>query len=553
MAVVVDTILKKNFSRFLAFRYLKPKRTSVSIITLLCVTGVALGVWIMLVVLSVMQGFEKRTKELLLGFEYHVFIEQKPSAASPAYPLSGWRGLLDQLKATPGVKAASPIVEGMVLADANGMRSGQRMRGITEDDDHVRAEIELTEGSFDGADPSVQPMVVSDLMLEGLGLSLGDTVDVYSQAHFDKVLAALEDVENPAMGAKYGEQLKKVVNDLKATSEAVESDDGRKLSIPRETVNSALGSLSGILEAERHQATERMQVRQAMNFLSRNGALGEDDRVTYFAEDLNFNLVPLLDIAERPVESEEQKEAASDRLRELVLPKQLTVTGTFKQPPHVNAPTMLMPLYLAQELYSFSDDDVVHSLGVRIEDAYEADEFAKQLQAQLPEGFAASSWITRNRDVFFALANERRMMYFALACVMVVASFCIMVTMITVTVEKRQEMGVMKALGATVSQIVAVFAVQGILVGLVGALSGLSLALLTLRFRDQVQSALGYVGMDPFPRHVYGLERIPAHVEPMSLLWIGLGAFILSTLASLPPAWSVARLDPAKALRTGGN
>ncbi len=553
MAVGIGNILKKNFSRFLALRYLKPKRTSVSIITLLCVTGVALGVWIMLVVLSVMQGFEKRTKELLLGFEYHVFIEQKPSAASPAYPVSGWRELLDQLKATPGVKAASPIVEGMVLADANGMRSGQRMRGITEDDDHVRAEIELIDGSFEGADPTVQPMVVSDLMLEGLGLSLGDTVDVYSQAHFEKVLAALEDVENPAMGPKYGEQLKSVVNALKTASKAEESDVGRKLSIPKETVNSALGTLSGILEADRHQATERKLVRMAMNFLSMNGTLGEDDRVTYFAEDMNFNLVPLLDIAERPAESEEQKEAASERLRELVLPKQLTVTGTFKQPPHVNAPTMLMPLHLAQELYSFSDDDVVHSLGVRIDDAYKADEFAKQLQTQLPQGFAASSWITRNQDVFFALANERRMMYFALACVMVVASFCIMVTMITVTVEKRQEIGVMKALGATVQQIVAVFAVQGILVGLVGAISGLVGGLVFLYFRNEVQAFLGIFGMDPFPRAVYGLDEIPVDINPMSLFYIGLGAFVLSSLASLPPSFMVARLDPAKALRTGGS
>ena len=66
----------KNFSLFLALRYLKPKRTYVSIITLISIIGVALGVGVLIVVIAVMTGFEKRLEDLILGFEPHLRVEQ---------------------------------------------------------------------------------------------------------------------------------------------------------------------------------------------------------------------------------------------------------------------------------------------------------------------------------------------------------------------------------------------------------------------------------------------------------------------------------------------
>ncbi|QQL45555.1 FtsX-like permease family protein [Sulfuriroseicoccus oceanibius] len=543
--------MKKNFARFLALRYLKPKRTSVSIITLLCVAGVTLGVWILVVVMSVMLGFEKRTKELLLGFEYHVFVEQKPSPRSSAYPMRDWRPLLDQIKTTPGVKATSPVVEGIVLVDGNGMRIGQRMRGVEEGDSHVLEEIKLEEGSLASDNPDVQPVVVSDAVMLSLGLNLGQTVDVYSQAHFDKVYEAINDAKNPRLSGTFGESINTAIKGLQENSTIIDDQEPELTVITRDAVASAIAALEPILDTtleKKLKPSEREIVGNAHFFLTQLGA-PQDNALTYDRNQLNQALQPLHEIANLPAQSEEDDEQAFAQLEELVLPKQLSVTGWYKQPPHVNAPSMLMPLFLSQELYGFSELDLVHSIGIRIEDAYQADQFAEQLQQSLPPGFYASSWITRNEDVFFALANERRMMYFALFCIMVVASFCIMVTMITVTVEKRREIGVMKALGATAAQIVSVFAVQGVVVGIIGSLSGLGLGLLTLYFRDQVQAALGLIGMDPFPAAVYGLERIPAAIDPVSLTIIGFGAFLLCSLAALPPAWSVARLDPAKALR----
>ena len=72
-----------------------------------------------------------------------------------------------------------------------------------------------------------------------------------------------------------------------------------------------------------------------------------------------------------------------------------------------------------------------------------------------------------NQQIFNAVNVERRMLFLLLFSVIIVAGFCIMNTMITVTVQKRREIGVMKAIGARVDQIIWVFLGQGLIVGAV--------------------------------------------------------------------------------------
>jgi lipoprotein-releasing system permease protein len=122
-------------------------------------------------------------------------------------------------------------------------------------------------------------------------------------------------------------------------------------------------------------------------------------------------------------------------------------------------------------------------------------------------------------------------------------------TMITVTVQKRREIGVLKALGARNSGIVGVFLVQGMIVGLIGSALGLGLGALVIQFRNQLQSWLGNFGVEIFPSDVYGVREIPAAIVASDVAIICGGAFILCTLAAVGPAFVVSRLDAAKALR----
>jgi len=123
-------------------------------------------------------------------------------------------------------------------------------------------------------------------------------------------------------------------------------------------------------------------------------------------------------------------------------------------------------------------------------------------------------------------------------------------TLITVTVQKTREIGVMKALGAQTHQIIGVFLAQGMVVGVFGTVTGLFLGMSLVQFRNEVSQWLANVlRIEIFPRSVYQFSEIPAEVVPSDVAIICVSAFLICSLAALIPAWFAARLDPVKALR----
>jgi lipoprotein-releasing system permease protein len=124
-------------------------------------------------------------------------------------------------------------------------------------------------------------------------------------------------------------------------------------------------------------------------------------------------------------------------------------------------------------------------------------------------------------------------------------------TMITVTYQKRSEIGLIKAIGAHEWMIARIFLLQGVIVGAFGVLLGLVLAFLIIAFRNNIIKFLGKVFMvKMFDSSVYGIDELPAVVTFQDVFLISLGAFISCALAALAPAIIAARLEPAKALRS---
>src|SRR5512137_770667 len=93
------------FEVFLALRYLRPKRTFVSVITLISVIGVMLGVAVLIIVISVMSGFDQQLRDKILGFNSHLRIMrwESPLSGSPV-PMSGWAPLMSVVDKNPSVK-----------------------------------------------------------------------------------------------------------------------------------------------------------------------------------------------------------------------------------------------------------------------------------------------------------------------------------------------------------------------------------------------------------------------------------------------------------------
>ena len=155
-----------------------------------------------------------------------------------------------------------------------------------------------------------------------------------------------------------------------------------------------------------------------------------------------------------------------------------------------------------------------------------------------------------NKQLFDAIAMERHVMFFLLMFIVLVAAFGIMNTLITVTVQKTREIGILKALGARASQIIMIFLVQGMSVGLIGMVSGLTLGLILVRWRNEVSHALSsLLGVEIFSRAIYQFSEIPAQVIPSDVALICSSAFFICALAALIPATLASRLDPVQALR----
>jgi lipoprotein-releasing system permease protein len=206
-----------------------------------------------------------------------------------------------------------------------------------------------------------------------------------------------------------------------------------------------------------------------------------------------------------------------------------------------------------RELASLKDD--VHGLHLITEDAYRSETYEEEIWNKLPDeatyGWASLPWTKKWVRWFATIKNERMMMYLVLFMILLVAAFSITNTLITVTVQKRREIGIINALGASVGQISALFLIQGFIVGLIGTSVGFALGWLVLHFRNTIKDWLAQAfGVELFPKEMYFLAEIPANLRSEDVTIICAGALIICMIAALPPAWMAARLDPAKALRS---
>lgn len=166
------------FEIFLALRYLRPKRTFVSVITLISVMGVLLGVAVLIIVISVMTGFDRQLRDKILGFNAHLRITKQETT------LPDYESLRDRLASHPDVKGVAPYVLGQVLAktqpaSGNPMVRAPFLRGIDP-----RYETNITSlmtnivvGKFDLED---QGILVGVELAHGLKLYPGDRLAIYS-------------------------------------------------------------------------------------------------------------------------------------------------------------------------------------------------------------------------------------------------------------------------------------------------------------------------------------------------------------------------------------
>ena len=450
LPAALATAPRLPFSAFLGLRFLKPTRIFVSIITILSILGVLFGVGVPIIVLSVMNGFDRELHDKVLGFDAHVEItrlggllddwrqvRQKAAAAKPA-------------NGVPGVIATAPYVRGPVLVEANNQRVAAFIRGV---------------------DPELEREGVTDLdalLRPGPGRHVEGKFDLDG----DKVVVGY------------------------ALAETLNVHVGDKLII---ISSHGFNKLADELEALKGKSADDKKIQE---------------------------------------------------LRGIVAPAELTVSGIFDSGRYpYDSQYVFVPFHIGQELYELNG--AAHGVAVRTDNPYRAEEVKNRLYEKLDDpSLKVQTWIDLNAYFFDAVRTERTTMFVILFFILIVAAFSLMNVLITVTVQKTREIGIMKAIGADVWQIVRVFLIHGMAVGAIGTVGGLLFALGVLRLLNPFKAWMEWqFKVVVFSKQVYGFGQIPFFTSPYEAAAICVSAFVICALAALIPAYVAARLDPVKALR----
>ena len=163
-------------------------------------------------------------------------------------------------------------------------------------------------------------------------------------------------------------------------------------------------------------------------------------------------------------------------------------------------------------------------------------------------GLRQVTWREADREIFNALAVEKNMTALLLSLISLVAVFCVMNTLLVLTVQKTPEIGLLKALGLRKRQIMSVFMVHGMIQCGIGVVLGLLASWAVLANLQNIVEWLARMGLEVFPASVYGLAAIPHRLIVSDIFWVVGLVFAFGFLASFIPALCAAAKDPVRAL-----
>jgi lipoprotein-releasing system permease protein len=418
--------VKQPYELGIALRYLRARRgrkSFISFISLVSMIGIGLAVAVLIVVLSVMNGFEHTLEQKILGIT--------SDAAIHGYdrPLEDWQDLRRRALARGDVSAAAPFVEGQALAAAGESTAGVSVQGIEPELEASVSTIgsTLQSGSLTSLTPGSYKVLIGAALADALGVHVGDRV----------VLVLAQGLVTPA------------------------------------------------------------------------------------------GIVPRM--------------------------RSFTVAGIFNAGMYeYDRGLVFMSMRDAERL--FATDGRATGLRLAVRDVYASEriavELARELRQRTGQTTYVTDWTHEQANFFTSIRLTKSIMFVILSMVVAVAAFNIVSTLVMVVRDKRGDIAILRSFGASPRSILAVFASQGTLIGLIGTLFGLALGLLVTSQLDAIVKLIeAWFHVDLLSAQVYFLSELPSQVRGPELAKICLIALGLAVLATLYPAFSAARQQPAEALR----
>jgi lipoprotein-releasing system permease protein len=528
-----------SYALSIGMRYLRSKkRETVSVISIIAVTGVALGVAALLSVVSITSGFQEEFRNKVLGVNAHVLVLK--------YGLNfdEYRDVVARAMKLPEVSGAAPfIINEMMLAKGDRLSSGALIKGVDPDLMPTVLDLpsQLIAGSLEGLRrPGARPAVRAQ--------DLDRDVNDRERGDLDDYLSGLADKERAAAGEPEPvgpEQEQEPAGDVAGAEDAapgpgkVSRDASAPARVPSLAEAAAALAASELGALPDDAAEERLVTGSESAVAKQNDAALPGIVVgATLAETLGAKVgdrvkvvSPLTGLDTSLWKPDGGKPASRD----------FRVIGIFSAGfQEYDSRLVYMDLYEAQV---FQDQgDTVVGVEIRLKDIDKASAVALRLERELGGGpFHTMDWKELNHNLFTALEMQKVILSVVIATIILVAAFNVIATLIMIVLEKRREVAILKAMGAKDSAVLTVFMVQGAAIGVVGTLLGLLLG----------GAVCAYLSIFQFPLDpkVYLIDHLPVRVSPREFLVtisVALGICIAATL--IPSYWA-ARLLPADGVR----
>ncbi len=208
----------------------------------------------------------------------------------------------------------------------------------------------------------------------------------------------------------------------------------------------------------------------------------------------------------------------------------------------------LIHLQDAQRLYQMGEQ--VSGVRLKVDDLFKAPRIARELVAYINADAYIHDWTKSHANFFRAVQIEKTMMFIILSLIVAVAAFNLVSTLVMAVTDKQADIAILRTLGARPRSIMAVFMIQGALVGCIGLALGVAGGVALALNVDVVVPALErLLGIQFLAKDVYYISDLPSELLWSDVWGVTLIAFVLSLLATLYPSWRAARVNPAEALR----
>lgn len=544
-----------GFPLELAVRYMRSKkRAFVSVGTLLAVVGVTLGTAALATVMSVTGGFRAEFREKVLGVNAHVLVLKYSS------DFREYRDVMETMEEVPGVVGIAPFVinpmmvthedrtaTGVLLKGVDPERMSQVLdlpRHLTECEtecETVVTRLRLPEKkppdrrrSFLPKKKKKKRKKVAPLSPDGIGSDKNDpiellgitppkdggTVDARAALH-DAIQQKLEEATpDGGVDASADDEWEELDLPADAPVGSIEPDGGYGSEL-EEDPQAEIKDEELPDPCKDADAGERLPGIIVGATLRENLALEMGDCVTVTSPTIGYSV-------------------SRGAMRPPVA-KQFRLIGVFEAGfDQYDSKLVYTDLYESQEFYDYGDS--VTGVEMKVSDIDQARAIAEDIDRRLANGiYHTMDWKELNHGLFTALRIQQMMMSLVLALIILVAAFTLIATLIMVVLDKKKEIAVLKAMGATDWALLRSFLYQGAIVGTVGTVIGLGLGW-------AVCKGLLIYGF-PLDPKVYFISKLPVVVRPIEFAMTGVFAVIVCVGATVWPALYAARLRPAEAFR----